>query len=64
MIMKQVWFARDKDGKLAMFNKKPFKYEEQWIVNGLFAWLPPHFFPEIQWSDDEPVRFVIDNKNE
>ena len=62
MIMKQVWFARDKDGKLAIFNEKPFKYGEQWIVKGRYAWLPPHFFPEIQWSDDEPVRFVIDNK--
>lgn len=50
--MEEMWIARDKDDKLAMFDKKPFKDREQWIVKGRFAWMPSYLFPEVQWSDE------------
>lgn len=59
MIMEEMWIARDKDGKLAMFNKKPFKDREQWIVKGRFAWMPSYLFPEVQWSDEEPTKVKL-----
>lgn len=57
--MEEMWLARDKDGKLAIFDRKPFKDREQWLVKGRYAWIPPHFFPQIQWSDEEPTKFGI-----
>ena len=59
-----MWVARDKDGKLAIFNKKQFKDREQWIVKGMFAWIPSKLFPEVQWSDEEPamIKLVIEDK--
>lgn len=60
--MEEMWIARYEDGKLAIFNKKPFKDGDQWIVKGRFFWIPSILFPEVQWSDAEPtkVKLVID----
>ena len=60
----EMWLARDKDGEIAMSKNKPFKdkREEQWSLGGGFEFLPENWFPEVQWSDDEPtkVKLVID----
>ena len=60
----EMWVARDKDGELAMYKNKPFKDEraEQWSLGGWWDFLPKNWFPEVQWSDDEPtkVKLVIE----
>ena len=60
----EIWLARDKDGKLAMYENKPFKGERegQWSLGGEWVFLLADWFPEVQWSDDEPtkVKLVID----
>ena len=61
----EMWLARDKDGDLAMYMKKPYKDEraEQWALGGQWVLLHDNWFPEVQWSDEEPtkVKLVINN---
>ena len=57
--MEEMWLARDKDGKLAIFNKKPLKYREQWITKGRYSWICQEFFPEVQWRDEEPTKLKL-----
>ena len=60
----EAWVARDKDGEISMYENKPFKDEraEQWSFGGWWDFLPENWFPEVQWSDEEPtkVKLVID----
>lgn len=60
----EAWVSRDKDGGLAISENKPFKDERagQWTVGGQYVFLSENWFPEVQWSDDEPtkVKLVID----
>ena len=60
----EIWLARDKDGKLAMYENKPFKGERagQWSLGEEWDFLPENWFPEVKWSDDEPtkVKLVIE----
>ena len=63
--MKQeMWLSRDKDSGIAMSEDKPFKNEraEQWTCDGQYVFLPDNWFPEVQWSDEEPtkVKLIID----
>lgn len=62
--MKEMWLARDKDGELYLYEKKPFKDElaEQWTLGGYCEFMPKNFFQEVQWTDEEPtkVKLVID----
>ena len=61
---KEIWLARDKDGGLIMYENKPFKDKraEQWTLGGQWVFLPDDWFPEVQWSDEEPtkVKLVIE----
>ena len=60
----EMWLARDKDGDLTMYENKPFKNKlaEQWSCGGWYEFLPKDWFPEVQWSDEEPtkVKLIID----
>ena len=60
----EIWLARDKDSGLAMYEKEPFKNKlaELWTLGGWCVFLPENWYPEVQWSDEEPtkVKFVID----
>lgn len=62
--MEEMWLARDKDGELYLYEKKPFKDElaEQWTLGGDCEFMPKNFFQEVQWTDEEPtkVKLVID----
>lgn len=63
--MKEMWIARDKNGELIMYEKKPFKDKlaEQWRTSSRWIrFLPKKKFPEVKWSDKEPtkVKFIID----
>lgn len=61
--MEEMWLARDKDGKLIMYEKNHSKINLQsnghW-VDGSDFYLKK--FPEVKWSDEEPtkVKLVID----
>ena len=60
----KAWISRDKDGDLVMYEDKPFKDKlaGQWAFGGWFEVLPKDWFPEVQWSDEEPtkVKLIID----
>lgn len=53
------WIARDKDGKLYLYHKKPVKRKDtkdKWVGS---AWIDfymyDHLFNSITWEDEEPV---------
>lgn len=57
------WIARDKDGEMALFEKKPFKVEDgiqdSWVCetpSSSFCNLDcfMHLFPFVNWEDEEP----------
>ena len=57
--------ARDKDGTLYLYvgNNYPRRGYTYWTTDdGDCLQIEPHFFPEVQWSDEEPtkVKLVID----
>ena len=63
--MKEIgaWLARDKDGELYLYKDKPFRGSEQWrenpvLITGLIE-LRKEWFPEVQWSDEEPTKVKI-----
>lgn len=63
--MKEIWIARDKNGELIMYEKKPFKdkFIEHWRTSsGWIRFLPKKKFPEVKWSDKEPtkIKLIID----
>ena len=63
MIELEAWLARDKGGELYLYKDKPFRGSEQWHENpasntGLIE-LRKEWFPEIQWSDEEPTKVSI-----
>ena len=64
----EAWVSRDKDGGIAMSENKSFKDEraELWTCGGQYVYLPDNWFPEVQWSDNEPtkVKLVIEKKDE
>ena len=57
----EMWVARDKDSTLAMYEKEPFKDKraEQWTLGGQWVFLPEDWFPEVQWSDEEPTKVKL-----
>ena len=64
--MEEMWVARDENGKIYLYRKRPNKDHAQWYSNDLprisFLRLADECFPEVKWSDDEPtkVKLLID----
>lgn len=58
----EMWLARDRDGKLAMYENKPFKGElsGKWSLGGEWNFLPENWFPEVKWSDSEPTKVKLE----
>lgn len=58
------YVARDKDGKLFMYEKEPLKDKltGQWTLGGTWGFIPKKLFPEVQWTDKEStkIKLVID----
>ena len=57
-----MWIARDKDGELYLFSKKPYKKEEFWNMSWgtiTVLQLPSELFPEVKWEDEEPRELVL-----
>ena len=58
------WVARDKDDRLHVYRgEKPKRFLKTWSNSSFdVSPLPRQWFPEVQWSDDEPtkVKLVIE----
>ena len=54
-----MWIARDKDGLLHLFEKKPIKTIYGWYSPALVSTLPSYIFPEIKWEDEEPRELIL-----
>ena len=54
-----MWVARDKDGLLHLFEKKPIKTIYGWYSPALVSTLPSYVFPEIKWEDEEPRELIL-----
>ena len=58
----EAWVARDEDGKLFLYLRKPEKKFGLWVMPDLgidYIKLSSKLFPEVQWSDEEPTRVSI-----
>lgn len=63
--MDEMWLTRDEDKTLGLsIGDKPIKKKNMWTIsnNTLFIKLDSSRYPEVQWSDKEPikVKLVID----
>lgn len=60
----EMWLARDKEGRLHLFRgEKPKRFLEIWSISSFdVSPLQMKWFPEVQWSDNEPtkVKLVIE----
>lgn len=60
----EMWLARDKDDRLHVYRgEKPKRLLKTWSISSFdVSPLPRQWFPEVQWSDDEPtkVKLVIE----
>lgn len=43
------WIARDKDGDLYYYDKKPERKPTQWTTDGIMIDMPPNMFPSLSW---------------
>lgn len=57
----KLWIARDKDGDLYLYTRKPEKVEEYWTVEWPHAYYQfnTDLFPEVKWEDDEPTEVEL-----
>ena len=51
---KYKWIARDKNGLIFIYEKKPSKYDYSWIGYNDKAFPYYHLFQFIKWEDEEP----------
>ena len=60
----EMWVARDKNNSLWLFlDEKPKKNEEveMWTTLEMkVVKLDIRLFPEVQWSDDEPIKVKLE----
>ena len=65
-----MWIARDEDGTLAIYSKKPVKFKHEWMVpdDGLFFIVyddeDSNEFSEVKWEDENPRELVLKPINE
>ena len=57
----KVWLARDKDGELYAYSKRPNKLITYWWGNAYFLSIELDCtkFPSVKWEDDEPTEAYI-----
>jgi hypothetical protein len=55
------WAARDKDGTVCLYERKPEKGFYQWFSRecGQFAEIHDCIFSNVKWEDDEPKEFEL-----
>ena len=54
--------ARDRDGKLFLYEGKPIRYNNKWVGGALFH--PIDLLPQVKWEDKEPTPVEITIKLE
>jgi hypothetical protein len=61
-----MYAARDRDGDLYLYKKKPVKYSESWQLCSDnphdFYKLDSSLFPEVKWEDEEPTEVELVKK--
>lgn len=64
--MKSIWIARDEDGSLFLYDRKPIgKNSTAWLMspNCMYERIDEDWFPEVTW-ESEPIELVIKEKEE
>ena len=61
---RSMWTARDEDRTLGLYFNKPEKQEDddgekRWAAAGCSIQLPPDFYPEVKWEDEEPRELIL-----
>lgn len=54
-----MWIARDEDGSLWLYTKKPIKDSIQWINGGHIFTIQSNAFSEVKWEDPEPTKLIL-----
>ena len=56
-----MWVARDKNGELYLYARKPIKKETFWSSDWECEFLPDknNLFREVHWEDDEPTALIL-----
>lgn len=55
-----LWIARDADGRLYVYKKKPIKKDKYWeTYNYEFIGIEKESFPNVKWEDPEPTKVLI-----
>lgn len=57
------WIARDKDGALWFYSRKPHRSGNMWNCDGPdFMRLNPRFLPSLRWEDEPIAVKLVKNK--
>ncbi len=54
-----MWIARDAEGLLHLYEKKPIKTIYGWYATCGGTSLPSYLFPEVKWEDKEPRELIL-----
>lgn len=58
-----MWIARDKNGDLWLFKKKPQKQKAGFwsveVIMDVITQLPKQIFTEVKWEDEEPRELIL-----
>lgn len=65
-MIQSIWLARDEDGTLTLFPKKPIRVVSGWWdidpeAETNFIYIDPTYFPNLKW-EDEPIEVNIFTK--
>lgn len=59
----ELWIARDKDGELYLYNKKPSRQEENFCIfhidGGDCCKIPDEYYPSVTW-ENSPKKMTIE----
>lgn len=55
-----LWIARDRDGSLLLYKRRPIKIEDFWqTYDYTFIRLDNTLFPEVKWEDLVPTKVQL-----
>lgn len=58
-----MWIARDEDGSLWLYEKKPYKGKHIWYNDSPDYHINGRLFPEVKWEDEEPRELILKTQN-
>lgn len=53
------WVARDKSGRIYLYEDRPTKHKTCYFANGGVFVIPESAFTNVKWSDEEPTKVKI-----